>query len=66
MNAAYSLRLADEVGRIAAGYRADVLLCDVPDWQYIPYHFGANHVDTVVCAGEVVVEGRRRVARAAS
>jgi imidazolonepropionase len=62
VNAAYSLRMADEVGRIAAGYRADLLLCDVPDWQYIPYHFGANHVDTVVCAGEVVVEGRRLVA----
>jgi imidazolonepropionase len=64
VNAAYSLRLADEVGRIAAGYRADLLLCDVPDWQYIPYHFGANHVDTVVCAGEVVVEGRRLAQRA--
>jgi len=63
VNAAHSLRLAGEVGRLAPGYRADVLLCDVPDWRTLPYHFGVNHVDTVIAGGRVVVQGRRRVRR---
>ncbi len=62
VNAAHSLGLDGECGRLAPGYRADLLLLDAPSWRYVPYHFGANHVDTVVAGGRVVVRGRRRVA----
>ncbi|MCI0340552.1 MAG: imidazolonepropionase [Planctomycetales bacterium] len=61
VNAAHSLGLGSECGRLAPGYGADLLLLDVPSWRYVPYHFGVNHVDTVVAGGRVAVRGRRRI-----
>ena len=51
MNAAHVLGRADRVGRLAAGYRADVVLLDAPDWRYLAYHLGGRIVDEVVVAG---------------
>jgi imidazolonepropionase len=54
-NAAYAVGLGDEVGRIAPGYRADLLVTDAANHRQIPYHHGVNHVTTVVHHGRVVV-----------
>ena len=51
VNAAHVLGRADRVGRLAAGYRADVVLLDAPDWRYLAYHLGGRIVDEVVVAG---------------
>jgi imidazolonepropionase len=53
VNAAHVLARADRVGRISAGYRADVVLLDAPDWRYLAYHLGGDVVHTVVEAGTV-------------
>jgi imidazolonepropionase len=53
VNAAYVLDRADRKGRIAAGYDADVLLLDTPDWRYLSYHLGGDMVHTVVRGGRV-------------
>ena len=47
-NAAHVLGLSGEVGRLAPGYQADVLVLDAPDWRYLAYHFGGGDVETVV------------------
>ena len=54
VNAAYVLGRADRVGRLAAGYRADVVLLDSSDWRHLAYHLGGAVVSTVVREGKVV------------
>ena len=41
------------VGRIAPGYRADLVLLDAPDWRYLAYHLGGDVVAGVVRDGRV-------------
>jgi imidazolonepropionase len=52
VNAAHVLGRADRVGRIASGYDADLVLLNAPDWRYVAYHLGTDHVVAVVKAGE--------------
>src|SRR5207237_2584502 len=53
VNAAFVLGLARDVGRIASGYAADLVLLDAPDWRYLAYHRGGDHVAIVFEGGEV-------------
>jgi imidazolonepropionase len=52
VNAAHVLGRANRKGRLAAGYDADLVLLDTPDWRYLAYHLGHDHVAAVVLGGE--------------
>ena len=53
VNAAHVLGRADRLGRLAAGYGADLVLLDAPDWRYLAYHLGGHIVADVVQGGEL-------------
>ena len=53
VNAAHVLGRANRIGRLAAGYRADVVLLAAPDWRYLAYHLGGDLVHGVVLGGEL-------------
>jgi imidazolonepropionase len=53
VNAAHVLGRGGSLGRLAAGYRADVALLDAPDWRYLAYHLGGDLVVETVVAGEL-------------
>lgn len=50
-NAAHVLGLSGEVGRLAAGYRADVPVLDAPDWRYLAYHLGGDRFAARIQSG---------------
>jgi len=55
INAAHAIGRAERVGSLEVGKQADIVAMSIPDYKYIPYHFGVNHVDFVMKRGEVVV-----------
>jgi len=55
INAACALGRQDRVGSIEVGKQADIIAMSIPDYKYIPYHFGVNHVDFVLKRGNIVV-----------
>ncbi len=59
INAAHAVDRAGEIGSLEAGKKADLVIFDAPNLDYIVYHFGINHVDTVIKNGRPVVEQGR-------
>ncbi|EGW38499.1 imidazolonepropionase [Desulfosporosinus sp. OT] len=54
INAAHAIGKADTVGSLEVGKQGDVLILDVPNIDYLPYHFGVNPVETVIKNGIIV------------
>ena len=54
LNGAAALGLSDQVGSIEVGKRADIILYEIPNYRYLPYHFGANLVAKVIKNGTIL------------
>jgi imidazolonepropionase len=55
INTAYAMGLSDELGSIAVGKRANFWLSKpMPTYQYLPYSYGDNKVDTVFLNGKKI------------
>lgn len=59
INAAYAIDRQDEIGSIEIGKKADLVVFDAPNIEYLMYHFGINHVDRVYKEGTLVVENKQ-------
>jgi imidazolonepropionase len=55
INAACAVGREREVGSLERGKKADIAIFDVPNLNYLVYHFGINHVDTVIKDGRIAV-----------
>ncbi len=51
INAAAALKISDKLGSIEKGKLADVVFLQMPNYQYLPYHYGENHVAAVMKSG---------------
>ncbi|MFX0145736.1 MAG: imidazolonepropionase [Candidatus Hodarchaeota archaeon] len=58
INGACAIEKQDEIGSIEIGKKADLLVFDVPNHQFLPYHFGVNLVSKVIKNGMIVVDNR--------
>jgi imidazolonepropionase len=55
INAAFAVNRQDEVGSLEPSKKGDLTIFNVPNYHHIPYHFGINHVNTVLKNGEIVI-----------
>lgn len=56
INAAAALGLEDKIGSLEVGKDADIAIFDVPNLDYMIYHFGINHTETAIKQGKVVYQ----------
>ena len=56
INGAASLKLEDKIGSIEHGKKADLVIFEAPNLDYIIYHFGINHTDKVIKNGKIAFE----------
>lgn len=54
INAAHAINRGKSLGSIEVGKRADILVLDCPNPEYLSWRFGANLVHTVISNGQVV------------
>jgi imidazolonepropionase len=54
LHGAAALGLSADLGSIEKGKRADLIVADVPDYRFLAYHFGTNHVSTVIKNGTIL------------
>jgi imidazolonepropionase len=51
LNAAAALGISSKVGSIEVGKEGDIVLYDIPNYRFLAYHFGVNHVAQVIKHG---------------
>ncbi len=56
IHAAGSMGRENEIGGLDVGKKADVLVLDIPNYRYLPYHFGVDHVEKVIKRGKIVYQ----------
>jgi imidazolonepropionase len=56
IHAAKSMGREKEIGSLEVGKQADFLVLDIPNYRYLPYHFGVDHVETVIKKGRIVYQ----------
>jgi imidazolonepropionase len=54
INTAYAMDLSEELGSICVGKKANVFITTpIPSYQFMPYYYGNNKVETVILNGEI-------------
>lgn len=59
INAAKALNRENLTGRVAPGFRADLVLWDAPSWEHLIYHSSTNHAAQVYASGNLVHQSNK-------
>jgi imidazolonepropionase len=51
-NASCAIGLNDSIGSLEKTKKADIIILDIPNHKYLPYHYGVNLVETVIKKGK--------------
>lgn len=54
LNAAFAIGRGHDVGSLAPGYQADILILNVADYRQVGYRYGTNLVETVIKRDRIV------------
>ncbi len=54
IQAAKSMGRESDIGCLEVGKQADIAIFDIPNYRYLPYHFGVDHVEVVIKKGRLV------------
>ena len=46
--------MSSVVGSIEVGKNADMVVADMPDYTYLAYHFGKNHIVRTIKNGTIL------------
>jgi imidazolonepropionase len=52
--AAKSMGREKAIGSLEVGKQADLAVLGIPNYRYLPYHFGVDHVEMVIKKGKIV------------
>jgi imidazolonepropionase len=55
LNGAYAMGISNEYGSISRGKKANLIISkEIPSYNYLPYAFGENHIDSVIINGALI------------
>jgi imidazolonepropionase len=54
LNGAAALNLSSTIGSVEVGKNADLIIANVPDYTFLAYHFGTNHIVTTIKNGTIL------------
>ncbi|MEL0643066.1 imidazolonepropionase [Olleya sp. Ti.3.14] len=55
LNGAYAMGISKQYGSITKGKKANIIITKpISSYNYLPYAFGDNHIETVIINGEIV------------
>ena len=54
LNGAAALNLSSELGSIEVGKKADLAVYSVPNYKFLPYHYGENHLYKIIKGGVIL------------
>ena len=55
INGAYAMDIAEEVGTITVGKKANLIITkEIPSLTFLPYAFGSNLIDMVMIRGKLI------------
>lgn len=55
INGAYAMGISNNYGSITKGKKANLIITKtVPSYNYLPYAFGDNHIDSVIINGDII------------